>query len=263
MFGIKVCSHKRSLALLLFSASIAVAQMGGGMGNGSGPLHGQGSNGNSGMGMDGMGAGGAMGMAGGMGMGSGMMNDLAVGPDGTAYVLRRTGTSQPGGAMHSGSASEWKTELVSIDRNGAEKWKLEIDADMVSEPAFGTDGKLFVTVADIQGQAAQSGGMMNSGSGSATRKARLLVIVPTANSASVAAKTDVESDVLSAPRIAPDGAGSYFVYVTGYEMSGMGRNAEDRDGVSSGQRDLYAFTPAGAVKFKVKIAQSQFNQPPR
>ena len=262
MFVTQVCSHKRSLALLLFSASIAVAQMGGGMGNGGGPMHGQGTDANSGMGPGGMGAGG-MGPGGGMGMGSGMMNDLAVGPDGTAYILSRTGTPQTGGMMQSGNNSR-KTELVALDlRNGAEKWKIEVDAEMVSEPVFGKDGRIFVTAADVRGQGTQGGGMMTPGTSGVTRKAQLLVIVPAATSASVMAKTDVDSDVLSAPRVAPDDAGGYVVYATGFEMSGMGRNDDDRDGATSGQRDLYAFTPDGRVKFKVKIGQAQFNQPAR
>ena len=270
MSGMTVCSHKRSLALLFVFASIAVAQMGGGMGNGS--MHGQGNGPGSGMGSGdmsggmgagGMGLGGGTEMGGGMGMGSGMMNDLAVGPDRTAYILRRTGTPQPGGMMQSGNNS-WKTELVALDlRNGAEKWKIEVDAEMVSEPVFGKDGRIFVTAADVRGQGTQGGGMMTPGTSGVTRKAQLLVIVPAATSASVMAKTDVDSDVLSAPRVAPDDAGGYVVYATGFEMSGMGRNEDDRDSAASGQRDLYAFTPDGRVKFKVKIGQAQFNQPAR
>lgn len=251
MSGIAVRSHNRSLAVLFLSASIAVAQMGGGMGDGS--MHNQGSG-------SGMGSGRDMGMSGGMGMGSGMMNELAVGPDGTAYVVRRNGPAQTGGMMQPGNTSS-KTELVALDvRNGSEKWKLEIDAEMVSEPAFGKDGRMFLTAADVQGQTAQGGGMMSPGTNAVARKARLLVIVPAGTSASVTGKTDVDSDVLSAPRIATDETGNYVVYATGFEMPGMGGNANDNDTTASGQRDLYAFTPDGRVKFKVKIGQAQFNQ---
>ena len=256
MSGMRMCANKRSLALFFVSASIAVAQSGGGMGNGS--MHGGGTG--SAMGMA---AANGMGIAGGMGVGSGMMNDLAVGPDGTAYILRRTGTAQSGGMMQPGNTS-WKTELVALDlRNGAERWKIEIDGEMVSEPAFGKDGRIFVTVADIHGRTSQEGWMMNPGANEVARKARLLVIAPAGMSASVAAKTDVESDVLSAPRVAPDDAGSYIVYATGFEISNMGPNQDDRDTTASSQRDLYAFTPDGRVKFNVKIGQAQFNQPVR
>ena len=232
-----------ALAVIVCAGSGAVAQMSGGMGQGNGPMHGQG-----------VGTAAAMGMSGGMGMGSGMMNDLAVGPDGSVYVLRRLGTPRSGGMMQGGNAGEWKTELVAIDgRNGAEKWKLEIDAEMVSEPAFAKDGRLFVTAADIV--RTQAGGTIT-----VARKARLLVIRPVGTGASIIATADVESDVLSAPRIAPDES---LVYATGFEMAGVMWNSTDNDSVPAGQSDLYAFGLDGSRKFKVTIGRAQFNLPPR
>ena len=170
-------------------------------------------------------------MSGGMGMGSGMMNDVAVGPDGTAYVLRRTGQAQPGGMMQPGGVSQTKAELVAVDgRSGTEKWKAPIDAEMVSEPAFAKDGRLFVTAADVLIR--QSGSTIT-----VSRKARLLVIKQAGSGATVTS-TDVESNLLSTPRIAPDES---VVYATGFEMAGFMAGWNDNDSVPAGQTDLYAF----------------------
>lgn len=227
---------------LLMASSAGLAQMGGGMGHG-----------------DGMGAGpatgmsGGMFMSGGMGMGSGMMNDVAVGPDGTAYVLRRTGQAQPGGMMQPAGMSQTQTELVAVDgRSGTEKWKASIDAEMVSEPAFAKDGRLFVTAADVV--ITQSGSTIT-----VSRKARLLVIKPAGSGATVTS-TDVESDMLSAPRIASDES---VVYATGFEMAGFMAGLNDNDSVPAGQTDLYAFNMDGTRRFKVTIGRAQFNMPPR
>ena len=230
------------LTLILLASSDGLAQMGGGMGHGGG------------MGTaPGTGMSGGMFMSGGMGMGSGMMNDVAVGPDGTAYVLRRTGQAQPGGMMQPGGIGQTKSELVAVDgRSGAEKWKVPIDAEMVSEPAFAKDGRLFVTVADVL--ITQSGSTIT-----VARKARLLLIKPAGSGATVTS-TDVESDVLSAPRIAPDES---VVYATGFEMEGFMAGSNDTDSIPAGQTDLYAFNIDGTRRFKVIIGRAQFNMPPR
>lgn len=231
-----------ALTLLLMLSSAGLAQMGGGMGHGGGMGTGP---------VTGMSGG--MFMPGGMGMGSGMMNDVSVGPDGTAYVLRRTGQTQPGGMMQPGGVSQTKTELVAIDRlSGTEKWKVAIDAEMVSEPVFAKDGRLFVTAADVL--IAQSASTIT-----VLRKARLLVIKPAGSGATVTS-TDVESDVLSAPRIAPDES---VVYATGFERAGFMGGSNDNDSVPAGQTDLYAFNIDGTRRFKVTIGRAQFNMPPR
>ena len=186
-------------------------------------------------------------MSGRIGMGSGMMNDVAVGPDGTAYVLRRAGQAQPGGMMQPGGTTQMNSELVAIDPvTGAEKWKAPIDAEMVSEPAFAKDGRLFVTAADVL--------TTPSGTTMVSRKARLLVIKPSGSGATVTS-TDVESDVLSAPRIAPDES---VVYATGFEMAGFMWNSNHDDSVPAGQTDLYAFNVDGTRRFKVTIGRAQF-----
>lgn len=90
--------------------------------------------------------------------------------------------------------------------------------------------------------------MMNSGtSKTSSGKSRLLIVIPYPTTASISCTITVDSDVLSAPRIADDGSGSYVVYVTGFEMG------TDTDAIASGQKTLYAFTPAGATKFTVKL----------
>jgi outer membrane protein assembly factor BamB len=237
---IRMASFAVTLTLIVSSGGLA--QMGGGMGHGGGLGNGPAP-----------GMAGGMSMSGGMGIGSGMMNDVAVGPDGTAYMLRRTGQPQRGGMMQPGGTSQIKAELVAIDGiSGAEKWKVSIDAEMVSEPAFAKDGRLFVTAADV----------LTTGSGTTTtvsRKARLLVIKPGGTGATVTS-TDVESDVLSAPRIAPDES---VVYATGFEMVGFMAGSDDNDSVPAGQTDLYAFNIDGTRRFKVTIGRAQFNMPPR
>ena len=154
--------------------------------------------------------------------------------------------------MRSGGMSQTKPELVAIDRiSGTEKWKVAIDAEMVSEPAFAKDGRLFVTASDVL--ITQSGSTI-----AVSRKARLLVIKPAGSGASVAS-TDVESDVLSAPRIAPDES---VVYATGFEMAGFMSGSNDNDSIPAGQSDLYAFSMDGTRRFKVTIGRAQFNMPP-
>jgi outer membrane protein assembly factor BamB len=141
-------------------------------------------------------------------------------------------------------------ELVALNPlNGTPKWKLAITGTMVSEPVLGKDGKIFMTASDfaMNGQG-QSGGMMNSGTSTTTSgKSRLLIVTPYPTTASITATITVDSDVLSAPRTAADGSGSYVIYATGFEMG------TDTDAIASGQKTLYAFTPAGATKFTVKL----------
>lgn len=251
--------NKLSLRTMLLAAALATvtsAQMGGGMGNGGGNgMMGPGNStptGTNGMGQgmaSGMGS--AMGMSGAMGSRE-MMDGPTVGPDGTVYVVRlaSTSTSTSQGMMQSTTGSS-KYELVAISPvNGSTKWKLEITGTMVSEPVLGKDGKIFLAASDfvMNGQS-QSGGMMNSGSSTATTgKSRLLIVTAYPTTATISSTIAVEADVLSAPRMADD-SGSYVVYATGFEMG------TDSDAIASGTKTLYAFTPGGQIKFSVKTNQ--------
>ncbi len=237
----------RTALAFAVAVPLAFSQMGGGMGGGMGSGSGMpGGSGTSGSGMPGSGAGGGMlggGMPGGM-MGAGMeMAGPAVGPDGTAYVLRRTVVT----TQANNTLAQVKTELVAINvKDGNAKWTLGIDGWMVSEPAFGKDGRIFVTT---------------SAGGASTAKSALLVVIADQLSARIANRVEVGADVLSAPRIASDDAG-YVVYVIASEM---GRGMMDTDATSDSQAGstLYAFLPDGREKFKVQLFQGTGSPGPR
>ncbi|MBI5083341.1 MAG: hypothetical protein HZB13_01935 [Acidobacteria bacterium] len=255
--------NKLSLRAILIAAVLAtvtLAQMGGGMGNGMGNGTGNGMMGpgnSTPTGTNGMGQGMASGMGSAMGMSGAMgsremMDGPTVGTDGTVYVVRLASTStSTGQGMMQSTSGPSKYELVAISPvNGSTKWKLEIAGTMVSEPVLGKDGKIFLTASDfaMNGQS-QSGGMMNSGSSTATTgKSRLLIVTAYPTTATISSTIAVDSDVLSAPRIADD-SGSYVVYATGFEMG------TDSDAIASGTKTLYAFTPGGQIKFSVKTNQ--------
>ncbi len=246
----------RAALLVLVLTTLVFAQVGGGMGNG---------NGGGMMGPDNPGTPGTTGMNPGQGMGSGMgmsgamgsremMDGPTIGPDGTAYVVRLASTADTNQGMMSPSSSASKYELVAINvRDGSAKWKVEITGTMVSEPVLAKDGKIFMTASDfaMNGQSQSGGGMMNPGSSTTSRKSRLLIVTADQVSARITSTVEVDSDVLSAPRTATDETGNnYVVYVTGFEMG-----ADDKDAIGSGQKNLFAFTPDGRIKFSVKINQ--------
>ncbi|MBL0158898.1 MAG: hypothetical protein IPP47_17585 [Bryobacterales bacterium] len=123
---------------------------------------------------------------------------------------------------------------------------------MVSEPVLAKDGKIFMTASDfvMNGKNQSGGGMMNPGTATATaRKSRLIVVTANSTSASISSTIEMDSDVLSAPKVSAESA-DYSVYVTGFEMG-----VDDKDTVASGQKTLYAFTSAASLKFSVKINQ--------
>lgn len=251
------------IMLLILSTTPAFSQMGGGMGSGSsqGSMHGQGQGGTgSAAGM--MGSNGMMGGA----MGNGMMNDLAVGPDGTVFVVRPVQAQAP---MTPGNQTQQyavKQELAAISpADGSVRWKLEFTGGHVSQPVIGKDGKLFVALDDGQmmSQSQQGGGMMNPGNSTASNKSRFLVISATATSATITTNVQVDSDVLGTPQVVSTGVNStdYVIYVTGMEMGNL--RSGDNDTMPAGEKTLYAFLPDGRLKFKVKIGQMMVGEMPR
>lgn len=221
----------RTAVLAMVLTTLAFAQMGGGRGDSMG---------------------GGMDMSGAMGSGE-MMNGPTVGPDGTAYVVRLASASTSNQGMMSNSSTASKYELVAISvRDGSTKWKVEIAGAMVSEPVLAKDGKIFLTASDfvMSGQSRSGGGVMNSSSPIIPRKSRLIIVETDLVPARIGNTVEVDSYVLSAPRTATDETGNYVVYVTGFEMGG-----NDKDAIASGQKNLYAFTPDGRIKFSVKISQ--------
>ncbi len=267
-YNIGSCVKLGLIALL--AAQVIVAQMGGGMMGPGSSGSGMGGNG-SGQQGGGMGSGGMSGqmMASGMGagMGGGMMDGPAVGPDGTAYIVRRADTPASSGQMMPQGQSQIRYELVAISPlDGKPRWTLVIQASRISEPAVARDGRIFLTVDDTpMGVQGQPGGMMNPGTRATPNKAKLITVIAGPNSAQIQNAVEVDSDVLSAPKIAiTDTAGNYVVYAYGTEMAGMGsRNTDDRDSLPAGERDLYVFGPDGRFKFRVKLSQAQVGIPPR
>ncbi len=251
----------RLVALVLILGVAALAQMGGGMmgpnnpGNPMGP--GQNNGMHQGQGM-GQGMGSAVMNAMNMGMGGReMMDGPAVGPDGTAYVVRAI----PQTSTSSNQPNQLRQELMAVNaRDGSARWRLEITGGMVSDPARAKDGRIFLTVSEFSMETQTGGGMMNPGSGAG--KARLLVIASDPFSARIATTIDVESDVMSTPRVAADETGNYVVYVTGFERGARnGSNSGDNDSMAAGEKYLYAFNPDGRLRFRLKLAEARVGMP--
>jgi hypothetical protein len=171
------------------------------------------------------------GVMGGMGA---MAFGPAVGPDGTAYVLRQTVVA---GMM--GGQSAVKNELVAINpSNGAVNWALQIDGTMTSAPVLAKDGTILLTLSEL--------GMMTGTAAASTPV--LLIVAPTATSARVQARVPIDSDMLSQPVTTPDGQ---TIYVIGTDMPSTPIRSQ---GASTGTTFLYAFFPGmGNLKFKVQL----------
>ena len=261
----------RAALLALMLTSLVFAQMGGGMGNGSGGgMMGPGNPGtpstpgqNNGMHQGQTtdhGMGNALMNAMNMGMGGReMMDGPTIGADGTAYVIRSLTES----TATTTTQAQLRHELVAVNvRDGSARWKLEITGGMISEPALAKDGKLFLTLADFPTATQTGGGMMNPGNAAGTGKAKLLVISSDPGSARITSTIEVESDVLSTPRVAVDETGSYVVYVTGFERGSMGySNGNDNDTIAAGEKHLYAFNPDGRLRFRLKLGEARIGVP--
>lgn len=251
----------RATLLALVLTTLAFAQMGGGMANGSGGPGAPSTPGqNNGMHQGqtaGNGMGNALMRAMNMGMGGReMMDGPTVGADGTAYVIRSLAQTAAGTTTQ----AQPRHELVAVNvRDGSARWKLEITGGMISEPALAKDGKLFLTLADFPVATQTGGGMMNPGGSAGTGKAKLLVISVDQASARIAATVEVESDILSTPRVAVDGNG-YVVYVTGFERGAM-NNGNDNDSIAAGEKHLYAFNPDGGLRFRLKLGEARIGIP--
>lgn len=261
----------RTALLALMLTTLVFAQMGGGMGSGNGGgMMGPGNPGtpsnpgqNNGMHQsqaNDHGMGNAFMNAMNMGMGGReMMDGPTVGVDGTAYVVRSLAQTATGTTTQ----AQLRHELVAVNvRDGSARWKLELTGGMISEPALAKDGKLFLTLADFPAATQTGGGMMNPGGNAGTGKAKLLVISADQISARITATIEVESDVLSAPRVAVDETGSYVVYVTGFERGSMGNsNGNDNDTIAAGEKHLYAFNPDGRLRFRLKLGEARIGVP--
>ncbi len=142
-------------------------------------------------------------------------------------------------------------ELVALSPvSGAANWKLAITGTMVSEPCVGQGRQDLHDCLGLRDERPDPVRRRDDEPGTATAstgKSRLIIVTAYATMATITATITTDSNVLSAPKIADD-AGSYVVYVTGFEMG-----VDDKDSVASGQKTLYAFTPAGATKFSVKL----------
>jgi hypothetical protein len=189
----------------------------------------------------------------GSGMGVGMTDDFTVGSDGTAYIIRSVANA-PSAA---GTWPAWRFELDAISPvDGSTKWKLPISSGRVSSPVLASDGLIYLTVDNYQMFYANytSGGAMMTTAQVQANDGQLLVISALDGSASIMRTIQTSSDVLSAPRIVPDPAGGYMVYVLGYDMmSWTATPASAIPTVAPGEKTLYAYRPDGSLKFSVKM----------
>jgi hypothetical protein len=196
----------------------------------------------------------------GSGMGVGMTDDLAVGPDGTAYVIRAIAATPPAGSTS--SATSWQYELAAISPvDGSAAWKLPVSGGRVSRPVLASDGLIYLTVDNYQMFYANylAGGSMMTPSQAQANDGQLLVISHTNSSASVMLTIQAQSDVLSVPRIVADPSGSYVIYVLGYDM--MSWTSGSGTTFAPGEKMLYAYRPDGSLKFSVKLSQVGSSQP--
>lgn len=219
---------KRKVAILvLVLAAAGTAQMGPGRG---------GSNGMMGGSLGGMMGGSLWGM---MGGGSG----LAVGSDGTLYLVRSATTPQ------SSSSQTPSTQLAAIDGNGNAKWTLPINSISASQPAIGKDGMLFVTTSDWSSW--MYDWMYSRSTPAPAAASSLLVVKPGTTSATLARTVPLVGQVASAPQVAVDSTGGYVVYVVTVDgFSGNGTST----GASSATY-LYCFSSSGAQKYRLQLSQ--------
>lgn len=248
---------QRLFTFLFASSSIMLAQMGGGMqGGGMGPGHGNPTT-SSGLYMQmfqNMGQTPMMGS----GMGVGMTDDFAVGPDGTAYVVRSIEST--GSANGTPLSASWQFELTAISPvDGSANWKLPISSGRVSRPVLASDGLIYLAVDNYQMLYANfsSGGSMMTSSQAQTNDGRILVISQSNGTASIVRTIQTASDILSAPRIAADPSGAYLVYVLGYDMMSWTSTSASQAGTfAPGEKTLYAYRPDGSLKFSVKLSKT-------
>ena len=230
----------RTICLVVLAvafAAVSSAQMGGGMMGGStngGMMGGNGNGTSSGMmngSLGGMMSGALAGMMGGS-------SGLAIGSDGTLYITRSA-------AAQSQASQTSTSQLAAIDNNGNAKWTLSISAT-ASQPALGKDGTLFVTTSDWMNW------MYSGSSSTASSKPNLLIVKPGAASATIQATIPLQGDMASAPQIGPDNAGGYIVYVVTVDMpDGNTTSANSTAGTY-----LWAFSPSGALKYKLQLSQA-------
>ena len=241
----------RLFAFLFTSSAIVMAQMPGGMVPGQGnPTTPSGAY----MQMfQGMGGTPMMGSS----MGVGMTDDMAITPDGTAYVIRSVASTQPTGGTPTTQA--WQFELAAISpADGSAMWKLQLPGGRVSRPVVASDGLVYLTVDNYQMFYANytSGGSMMNPTQAQSNDGQLLVISQSNGSASVLRTIQTASDVLSAPRIVADPAGGYLIYVLGYDMMSWTPTAGSNTVTfAPGEKVLYAYRADGSLKFTVKLSQ--------
>jgi hypothetical protein len=211
----------RMVRAMFFAAVLTqfgFAQMGGGMGGGIGGGPGSG-----------IGVGTGRGITGGLSTAMGnVMTGVVVGPDGTAYLLRANGSYTA--SAGSGSVSN---DLIAVNpQTGRANWKVSIGGSMMSQLVL-SSGQIYLTTSALP--------MYDE---NATNQSAF-VIVSSATGA-VVNRVNIAGDLLSAPVVSPDGQTIYVMAVdmTGFNTAGV-----------SGSTTLYAFSPSGAVKFHVPLAQ--------
>lgn len=244
----------RLSAIAVALMPLSLAQMGGGMtGSGvaagtSGGMMGSGKSSSSDMGGNGMMGGMSGSMAG--GMGGATIPGPVEGPDGTAYTLRRSGTISESIVTN----QTVKAELIAINPStGKTSWTLSIDGTMPSAPVLSNDGlTIFLTTSEPDMSTSASGNSTHGTGTSSTTKQKPALIIVDVTLARIQKRIEIETDMLSVPRIAPDGQ---TIYITGLDMPTMSEQAGTDS--TTGAATLYAFSAAGTLKFQVDLGKLQ------
>ena len=221
----------RLIAPLALVVPLGMAQMGGMRGGYGGTTSGS--------------IGGMMGgaLAGMMGGGSG----LTIGPDGTLYITRSAPAPSQGPSSQAPT-----TQLAAIDASGNPKWTLPINSTSASQPVLSKDGTLFLTTSDWLNW--MFDWTYTRSTPSSDTNATLLVVKPGTVSATIVATVPLTGQVASAPQVATDTAGNSVVYVIAVE----GLAVHGLSGIGASGSYLYAFTSAGALKYRLQLSQGGF-----
>lgn len=161
---------------------------------------------------------------------SGYMGSLAVGPDGTAYLVRAASSNSIG---MMGAASGGAVLIAVNPQTGKANWKAPISGTMISQPVLGAAGAtIYLTTSEPP--------FLGS---TATAQPALLIVTA---SSGVVNRISIAADMLSAPTVSADGQTVYVLAtdVGGFTTAGM-----------TGTGTLYAFSPTGTLKFKVQLSQ--------
>lgn len=190
-------------------------------------------------------------MGGGGFMGGGMMGGnsawygvSAVGPDGSAYMIRRAGGTSTQ-YMWGGQLNQ-KAELVAISPAGAARLLASIEGTTVSEPVTSPDGRMiYVTTSEPNSSWYPTTGTPFGNPSSPNRKPALVIIAPATGQTRT---VNIDADYVSPPRVASEGSTGYVVYVVASQIG-------QQLGQTGSGTFLYGFSGDGTQRFRVQLTQ--------